>query len=131
MIEATLKEIDRGAIVLKRLADDAKLPPVLFIKVCNAWHDIQEQMELVGIKQQESLNLHYEQINPNQFLPKSKEARIAHDTTMRDLLAMVVQLPRVKETIPWKLIEEAKIDPPLTPAEAVALAWLIELPDEQ
>lgn len=132
MMEVTLKEISTGAATLKRLADNAKLPPSLFFKIRNAWRDVNEQVELLQQKVQVSIDEHYVMIGDRgDVAMKSIADRQAHERMVQVLFAEIVPLPHVKAKIQWTLIEEAKIEPPLTPAEVVALEWLIELPDDE
>jgi len=141
MLEVALREIEAGAESLRKLADNAKMSPTLFIRFANAWRDVKEQLDVLGQVQAASLGAHTQfsevrladgsTTTVEQFIDGGHKRE--HLQAMQQARDSKVALPRCKP-ISWEMIEAARSakDSPLeiTAFDVASLAWLIDLPEE-
>lgn len=131
-MEVKLRDINRSAASLRKLADTPKMPPALFIKFANAWRDVSAQLEIVqkSIDAIISDNSKWVTVNGQsvtQYI--DHEHKDQSEEQIRIALDQLVELPHVKSVIKWKAIEDAKIEA-LTPFDVAMLDWLIEQPED-
>lgn len=130
-----VRDLVNGAAALKKLADNAALPQVLFLTVANAWRDVSEQLEIYqrAVRALEVSNAHSiertdsqtgERVQVVEFVDLAARSRYLDG--LDALHSAEVELPHVTEAIGYGVIAEANTG--LTPADMAALWWLIEQP---
>lgn len=128
-MEVSMKEVASGSAALKRLADNAKLPPVSFFKVLNAWRDVREHLEIYQKAIDNLMAQYASQRQPNGQLGfGNKDDRLAYLRELELLDAQMVELSHVKKPLTWD--EVSKGDTNLTPAEVESLLWLVDCSSE-
>lgn len=129
-----VRDLVNGAAALKKLADNAALPQVLFLTVANAWRDVYEQLEIYqrAVQALETGNVHnVERTDPQtggrvqvvEFVDLA--ARSRYFDGLDALHNAEVELPHVTAAVDYGVISGANTG--LTPAEVASLFWLISV----
>lgn len=139
-MEVSIRELQESAQALRRISDNPKVQTKLYFKLVNAWRDVLYALQPVEEKLIAITNDHTTIVGDGKDalqIYKSATDRIEHDKSMREIGATMVDLPRVKEQIPYSLLREndnaakddsAKLN--ITPVELVSLAWLVDFEAE-
>jgi hypothetical protein len=138
MLSVTLRQITESSVALQRLAENAKLPTTLFFRVLRIWKEIKTYLQTFDETRQVCLDSHREYVDRipgdsssgKDSIFKSLADEMEYRAEIKRLLAESVEVNA--ELVPWKLIDTMIKDKKLevSPADLVALSWLIELPGE-
>jgi len=134
VITAKLSEIVEGAEALKKLADNAKLPPVIFFRVMTAWRDVRDQIDvrtqaLRALTEDTTRLIERIDARTNDSYKADEyidtAARKRYFDGLHALDCAEVELPRVSGKLSYAALLDAKAD--LTPAMVASLLWLIDI----